>query len=691
MHGAARDNRRVWFIISIVASVLALLAMSYSISAQESDGFECQWEKEVWINGTYAGQWDEGPFKVVLSDTVTMSEALSCNFDYAWVVHENWLLTGGNNIKFVGADYVSGTVEELWGGMRWYDGDYSHVAAPAGTWVTITKDLEVAHPGPVQLQIDESFISYPFENVGMMQRTVELENLVEGGDAPTSKSHSPYTMTTYPGSGVQANFPVVWDWNGTLGLSPPVYGFCHYASGTSFLGTAPTYELDADLLPDDDSVTNIDPSTDTPNRDGSDDGVTFPLLLPHCGTATVHVEGENHSGGTLYLNAWADWTRDGDWADWGDCSSEWIIQDEPVPAPSGPPYTFTLDIPITPSHPGLSTEPLWVRATLTEVELEPLDSYYYEGAQPNPAWRDWPDGYGCFQDGETEDYFIEPLPTDCLWEKQVSINGEYAGEWDEGPFTAGLDDEVTIDQAVSCNFDYGWSVSESWDSSVLYLTQHHELSGTVTTDWSSNLYWHRGSSARIPANTWVTMTNTLRVKDSGWASTIVNESAAFDPIGLTMQPRPVVLEEPACDWDKTVYINDEYAGEWDEGPFAVMIDDMVAINDELECNFDYEWSLLEEWNPNLLSFVAEEHISGTVALDPPASPDSLHWYGGDPVRVPAGTSVIISKTLSVDQGFSGQRVISETVQFSPYAPMTWEQPVALESHVSCIPLVLKKY
>jgi len=158
-----------------------------------------------------------------------------------------------------------------------------------------------------------------------------------------------------------------------------------------------------------------------------------------------------------------------------------------------------------------------------------------------------------------------------------------------------------------------------------------------------------------------------------------------------MSPQSVALEEPACDWEKMVYINDEYAGEWDEGPFVVMIDDMVAINDELECNFDYEWSLLEEWNPNLLSFVAEDHISGTVELDPLLSPDSLHWSGGDPLRVPAGTSVTISKTLSVDEGFSGQRVISETVQFGPYAPMTWEQPVALESHASWIPLVLKKY
>jgi hypothetical protein len=681
-----RNRRKASLAFSAVAAVLLLLAMSYSIAAQEEE-FECQWEKEVWINGAYAGQWDEGPFRVVLSDTVTMSEALSCNFDYAWVVQEDWLVTGMNNMKFVGADYISGTVEELMGGVKWYDGAWNQVAVPAGTWVTITKDLEVAHPGPAQLQIDESFISYPSENVEMMQRTVELENLVEGGDAPASDSHAPYTMTTYPGSGVQANFPVVWDWNGTLGLSP--YGFCHYASGTSFLGTAPTYELDADVLPDDDSVTNIDPATDTPDRDGSDDGVTFPLILPHNGTAIVHVEGENHSGGSLYLNAWADWTRDGDWED--PVYGEWIIQDEPVPVPSGPPYTFTLDIPITPFHPGASTEPLWVRATLSEVELEPLDSYYYAGAQPHPAWQHpFYGDSGCFQDGETEDYFIEPLPTDCLWEKQVYINGEYAGEWDDGPFVVTLYDDVTIDQAVSCNFDYTPSLLESWDSSVLYLSQHHELSGTVTTDWSSYLNWHFGAT-RIPANTWVTMTNRLRVTDSGWESTTINESAGFDPVGLMLEPRPVVLEEPACDWEKMVYINDEYAGEWDEGPFTTMIDDKVAINDELACNFDYEWSLLEEWAPDLLSLVAEDHISGTTELDPPTSPDSLHWYGGDPVPVPAGTSVIISKTLSVDHGFAGQSVISQTVEFGPYGSLTQQRPVILESHGCWIPGVLKRY
>jgi hypothetical protein len=504
--------------------------------------------KQVWINNVGPALITEvtpGYFGVVVSDTVHVQDRLWCDFDYEWTLNEYWdpdlLSLWDWESAFTDVDTDSGWLE--WSGSQ-----------SARQWAQLDKYLHVDEPGWVTNEISET-VEFRYQGgstVTSRQLPFYLLELVEGGDAPSSYNHTAVTMTTHI-TGTEASFPVVWDWDGTMDPAPPSYGFCHWSSLVpSFLGITVTHELDADVLPDRDGVTNIDPTSNTPDRDDAEDeGVAFPTILPHCGTATVNVVGENNLGLDLSLNAWADWNRDGDWDDTSICEceiSEWVIQGYTVvPGP------FDLNIPITPCHPVSDpTEPLWARVTLREQASLSGAPWIY-GGQPYPA------SHSCFWEGETEDYLVEP--------------------------------EVI----------------------------------------------------------------------------------------------------PECEWEKQVYVNDELAGEWDEGPFGVIIEDLVTINDELVCNFDYEWSLLEEWDPGLLSMVGEDHISGTVALDPPTSPDSLHWYGGDLVAVPAGTSVIISKTLSLDEGFSGQSVISETVQFNPYGPMTWQQPVVLESHTYWIPLVLKSF
>jgi hypothetical protein len=156
--------------------------------------------------------------------------------------------------------------------------------------------------------------------------------------------------------------------------------------------------LDADFLPDQDLITNIDPPTNSADRDLSDDGVTFPGPLPHCVPENVQFAGHNSSGATLYLNAWADWNRDGDWEDGSLCAcgdDEWAIQDYAIST-----STFNASIPITPCHTCDPTEPVWIRVTLSEVALAPLEEPWIYGGQPNPAPN------GCFELGETEDYLL---------------------------------------------------------------------------------------------------------------------------------------------------------------------------------------------------------------------------------------------------------------------------------------------
>ena len=228
----------------------------------------------------------------------------------------------------------------------------------------------------------------------------------EVGDAPTSWNHGPNTpMTAYPG--VLANFPVV------AGVATPTdgHGMCHLGIAASYLGPAPlpskSFENDADLPPDQDGPTNIDPLTNTADRDGHDDGVTFPAILPSCTPVLIDVEGsiEGMMGPppVYWVEVWADWNRDGDWNDTDLCAcgvDEWAVQDFPVLADLMT-RRFSASIPIVPCHPVSMTDPLWVRVTLSNREFLPS-----VGSHPQLAAGGVNHWEACLWDGETEDYYV---------------------------------------------------------------------------------------------------------------------------------------------------------------------------------------------------------------------------------------------------------------------------------------------
>jgi hypothetical protein len=557
MKRPTRRDGRLWATLAATTCVVVLLALAVLQSAW-AEG-ECSWEKVIYID-------DQGPFPsssgagLAVGNDLTIVDTLWCDFAYGWLLDERW---PEPPLSLVDSEYqVPATVtvditDTLPGELQW-SGGYPPDPVPAGEAVVLTKTLHVDSPGWATKAITQE-VNFSFEGEITATQTLELElwEMVEGGDAPSSHNHQGRRMTAYrPGGppGVQANVPVVWDWDGTLGPGPSSdYGFCHWSSESpSFLGSFFTWERDADLLPDHDGLTNIEPPGDAPDRDstltpsGADDGMQFPTVLPSCGTATVPIQGSNNSGGTLYLNVWADWNRDGDWQDVSLCTcgvDEWAVKDYAVTA-SG---AFSVNAPITPCHPGGDpTAPLWVRVTLAEDALVPLGTPWSWGGQPYPAFDPAGGSQGCFEEGETEDYIVEPVSPECVWDKQVFVNGEYAGEWDEGPFIAGLNDEITIEQGLSCNFDYGWDLWEYWGSSALYLKGHQELAGTVSAG-SSYLHWQGGSPTRIAAGTWVTMTNTLGTKEPGWTSTYINETVEFDPMGpLPSRELPVLEESPSA-------------------------------------------------------------------------------------------------------------------------------------------------
>ncbi len=249
----------------------------------------------------------------------------------------------------------------------------------------------------------------------------------------------------------------------------------------------------------------------------------------------VHVVGQNNSGRTLYINAWFDWTRDGDWADGPACdcgSDEWAIQDYPV-AP-GPIDEY---IQIIPCHVGNPLDPLWARVTLGELNLGSYGSPFTFGGFPFSAHDQ-----GCFFDGETEDYYIEPEEPLCEWDKEVWIDGDYAGEWDEGPFAVTVSDTVTISDTLDCNFYYDWDLLEEWEAEALSLVDFDYSHGSVLT----NTDWLEWSGGYVSAGTVVTLTKTLHV-DSAWGGEkVITETLSLSPDGI-LPPidRPIVLESYA--------------------------------------------------------------------------------------------------------------------------------------------------
>lgn len=208
------------------------------------------------------------------------------------------------------------------------------------------------------------------------------------GDAPDSTNHFAVSMAAYPA--VTAQFPSVYDT--ATGLPP---GPFHRLSGDSWLGALLAQEADADVFADQETLTNIDPPTSAPDRDGSDDGITLPLNLPQCQLTqfqyTINVAGPQMY---RYTNAWFDFNRNGIWGDQIQCTfqgqpytvSEWSVQYQITNLGPGA-HLIT-----TPSLRSLDSQTsLWMRITLSETSAPGPDGSGYIGG---------------YEIGETEDRLL---------------------------------------------------------------------------------------------------------------------------------------------------------------------------------------------------------------------------------------------------------------------------------------------
>ncbi len=257
---------------------------------------------------------------------------------------------------------------------------------------------------------DCGIFGFPYDEESSYYCLDHFINDTEGdfGDAPDSTTHTAAAMTAYPKGGplgVQANFPTVFDTATGLPIGP-----CHAKEYLwTFLGNNISFERDADQLKDDDSqITNINVSADIPDLDWHDDGLIFynmtnctPTNITVNITATQVIPG----GDTNYtLDVWFDWNRDGDWNDTMNCTpvlnaSEWAVHmNVTISQNYGVyPHTFTINTTtFLPWDPQDDNE-TWMRMTFSPAYSGATNWMNYDGSMNKSQ---------CFEDGETEDYYL---------------------------------------------------------------------------------------------------------------------------------------------------------------------------------------------------------------------------------------------------------------------------------------------
>jgi PKD repeat protein len=227
------------------------------------------------------------------------------------------------------------------------------------------------------------------------------------GDAPDGTTSIGTAMTAYAfgdSKPVIARFPTVLDEG-----SPPCGPMHLHPREAAFLGTSVTIEDAAEQGEDEDKVNNIVPAGDKPDLDGGDDGVPMPLKIegssPMTFQYTVTVADTSKARG-MFVNAWFDWNRDGDWDDDIDTGTstvpEWAVQNQIIPF-SGP-GTFSF---MTPEFMAYDADPasgkqVWMRITLAEIPWTADFAGMKQGSGGcGPS--------GGYQYGETEDYCFSSL------------------------------------------------------------------------------------------------------------------------------------------------------------------------------------------------------------------------------------------------------------------------------------------
>ncbi len=411
--------------------------------------------------------------------------------------------------------------------------------------VQITEGLQVS----TTLEIVDWIFNHVYQPVDVVTTTFHIAEegvrLPELGDAPDSSNHAGVPMTAYhfpPAPPVMANYSTVYDPATGLPSGPLHFN----PRGDAWLGEWVTLEFDADLPPDEDTITNLDPPANVPDLDFADDGVVLPQSLPDCAPTvlnfTVNVP-EGVPPADRFVNVWIDWDRDGDWADTFTCEQqgdapEWAVQNLLLPPlPLG--FHF-LQTPVFLPHnktPGL---PTWLRITLA--------------TQPAPLGPDGspPDGRGPvngYTFGETEDYWIPGVePVIPKWEKWIEIEGIHI-PWNPDLMLS-VETSDTIQVVDVFHGEGAFTLVESWHPEHLQLQDWsvEPPEGVIVDPAGSFLYWVVGPDHSET----ITMTKLFHIKESTWLDTLLDERLLVN--GEMVGAQPVrILKRPSRLWIDSSY------------------------------------------------------------------------------------------------------------------------------------------
>jgi hypothetical protein len=438
----------------------------------------------------------------------------------------------------------------------WAEWDLGDLPTGALDTIDVTVDIAPDLPLSTTVQVRDAILNHLREEAD----SVEIELHVAGtagepvfdlGDAPDSTNHAGVQMFTYaisPLPGVPANFPSVFDPatglpQGPLHLKP---------LADAWLGPWVTLEYDADLMPDQDGVPNLDPLAGVPDLDGADDGITLPVVLPDC-TRTIFTYTVTVTPGApttdRFVNVWFDWIRDGDWDDVLTCAAngdaaEWAVQNQVLSAL--PPGTYVFQTPAFLPYNKVPELPIWMRISIAEQPA------------PNPPDGSLPDGRGPangYLYGETEDYYlpgVEPVPAE--WAKWIDGH-----PWTPNiAFTVETSQTIQVVDAITAPVDAPFTLVENWVPAELRLTRYavEPLGFSQVISEAGNLIWKVDSGHPEV----ITLTKWFHVEPCTWAETVLEE--ALQGLEVPELVRPVGFEKaPPELWIDAEYDPRVFAGD----------------------------------------------------------------------------------------------------------------------------------
>ncbi|MBI9016816.1 MAG: hypothetical protein JEZ07_06085 [Phycisphaerae bacterium] len=371
------DEQGVNFLSPIVPGMPAKVQVFASV-----DGF-----LDAWIDFNHDGDWDDFGEQIFASEPLTMGEN---GLLFNTPAHPHAIVT---NARTYGRFRFS-----TYGGLN-YKG-------PARNGEVEDYAVKIEEP----------------------QKTPDL------GDAPDSTNSFNIDMTAYRSVGpldvvIKANYPTVYR------IGSPPYGPIHWNPMlVAHLGSNISREFEADYGFDEDPLNNLIPPLDRANLDKADNGIKMPLNLPHCNwTSFEYIVRVYQPTRRLYVNAWFDWNRDGDWDDTIPATSndlpcrvkEWAVRNQMLTGLNQGIHSIKSE-PFLPWHPKFSQQQMpkiWMRIMISEKPWEPAltdtaDAIGYGGSGPE-------DGYWI---GETEDYFF--CPTAHL-RRSADLNGNRKVDLDD--------------------------------------------------------------------------------------------------------------------------------------------------------------------------------------------------------------------------------------------------------------------